>query len=113
MQLRRLCVLLSVAALAVVLPAPAAAHHLIVTPPGKDAPVFGPGQHWVGGGPLPEAAQGKGLVFSPGFGAMIPAAHGLGLVQACLVHRENGNEVVAFAPPPLGTADVNCQHGPP
>jgi hypothetical protein len=112
MRLRRLSLLLAV--LPLVLAAPAAAHHLIVTPPGKDEPVHAPFEHWVGGPtPLPAQAQGAGLIFSPGFGGMIPAAHGAGLVQACLATRAHGNGVAAFAPPPFGTADVDCRHGPP
>jgi hypothetical protein len=111
--LRRFCVLLSIAVLPLVLPAQAEAHHLIVSPPGQDQPVHGPGEHWVGGFTLPDAVAGApGLFFSPVLG-FLPAAHGNGLVKACLATRAHGNEVVSFAPPPLGTADVNCQHGPP
>jgi hypothetical protein len=114
MRLRRLSLLLAAAVLPLVLAAPAAAHHLIVTPPGKDEPVHAPFEHWVGGPtPLPAQAQGAGLFFSFGFGGNIPAAHGAGLVQACLATRANGNGVVAFAPPPFGTADLDCRHGPP
>jgi hypothetical protein len=113
MHLRRFCVLFAIVALPLLLPAQARAHHLIVRPPGQDQPVFGPGEHWLGPLGLPDAVAGaQGLFFSPVLG-FLPAAHGTGFVQACLAMRANGNNVVAFAPPPGGEADVNCQHGPP
>ena len=111
--LRRFCVLLAVVASPLVLTAQASAHHLIVSPPGKDQPVHGPEEHWLGPLGLTDAVVGaNGLFFSPVLGPL-PAAHGTGFVQACLATRANGNDVVAFAPPPFGTADANCQHGPP
>ena len=90
--------------------APAAAHHLIVSPPGQDEPME---PRWVGGPPglvLPSAAKGRGLHESP-FGAM-PASHSAGpdddkgLVQACESTRDN-RSAVTFVAPPFGS----CQHG--
>jgi hypothetical protein len=113
MRLRRFCALLAIAALPLLLPAKAQAHHVIVHPRGEVEPVHGPGEHWVGGFTLPGAVAGApGLFFSPVLG-FLPAAHGTGLVQACLATRANGNGVVSFAPPPFGTADADCRHGPP
>jgi hypothetical protein len=111
--LRRFFVLFAIAALPLVLTARAEAHHLIVSPPGKDQPVHAPGEHWLGPLGLPDAVAGApGLFFSPVLG-FLPASHGQGLVKACLATRAHGNEVVSFAPPPFGTADVDCRHGPP
>jgi hypothetical protein len=111
--LRRFCALLAIAALPMVLSAQAGAHHLIVNPPGQDQPVHGPGEHWLGPLGLPGAVAGApGLFFSPVLG-FLPASHGTGFVQACLATRAHGNNVVSFAPPPFGTADADCQHGPP
>jgi hypothetical protein len=113
--LRRFCVLVATVGFVLVLPAPAAAHHLIVDPPGGGNAT----EHWVGGPPgmtLPENAGGQGLHESP-IGLM-PAAHSAGpnddkgLVQACTATRENGHAAVSFVPPgPPGFVD--CRHGPP
>jgi hypothetical protein len=90
---------------------PAAAHHLIVSPPGQDEPKA---PHWVAGPPgmaLPSAAQGQGLHETP-FGALFPAAHSAGpnddkgLVAACEATRENPS-AVTFVAPPFGS----CEHG--
>ena len=118
MRLRRLVVLVSVVGFVLVLPAPAAAHHLIVDPPGGGQAT----EHWVGGPPglaLPENAGGKGLHQSP-IGPM-PAAHSAGpnddkgLVQACKSAEKSG--VVTFIPPPSffpgGPPDTDCMHGEP
>jgi hypothetical protein len=112
--LRRLCVIFAVAALPLVLPARAEAHHLTVQPPGKDQPVHAAGEHWLGPLGLPDAADGApGLFFSPVLGSL-PASHGKGLVQACLATRAHGNNVVSFVPPsPLPPPDADCRHGPP
>ena len=113
MLLRRLCILFASIALPLALPSQASAHHLIVSPPGHDEPVHALGDQWVGGSTLPESVAGApGLFFSPVLG-WLPASHGQGLVQACLALREHGNGVVSIAPPPLGPADADCQHGPP
>ena len=64
MPLRRICVLVATVGFVLVLPAPAAAHHLIVDPPGGGNAT----EHWVGGPPgmtLPDNAGGKGLHESP------------------------------------------------
>jgi hypothetical protein len=90
---------------------PAAAHHLIVSPPGQDEPKA---PHWVAGPPgmaLPSAAQGQGLHETP-FGVLFPAAHSAGpnddkgLVSACEATRANSS-AVTFVAPPFGS----CQHG--
>ena len=110
--MRRLAVLLGAFCLLLALASPAAAHHLIVSPPGQDEPME---PRWVAGPPgivLPGAAQGEGLHESP-FGAM-PAAHSAGpsddkgLVQACESTRANPS-AVTFVAPPFGS----CQHGVP
>src|SRR5688572_17886786 len=101
MPLRRFCVLVAAVGFVLALPAPAAAHHLIVDPPGGGKAT----EHWVGGPPgmaLPESAGGQGLHQSP-IGPM-PAAHSAGpnddkgLVQACTATRENGHAAVSFVP---------------
>ena len=85
----------------------ASAHHHTVTPPGGG----GGADHWVGGPvPLPAQAQGEGLFTTP-FGTHLPAAHGTGLVQACL--STSGSEVVSFVPPPFVLPDTDCMHGEP
>jgi hypothetical protein len=63
--------------------------------------LFGGG--WVGGGPLPENAQGQGLMQGPGF--MQPASHGKGLNAACYSLEENSSVVDIRGPGP------NCPHG--
>jgi hypothetical protein len=115
MQLRRLCVLIAAVGFVLALPAPAAAHHLIVDPPGGGEAT----EHWVGGPSgmvLPGSPNGNGLHQSP-IGVM-SASHSAGpngdkgLVQACTATRENGHAAVSFVPPgPPGFVD--CFHGPP
>ena len=87
---------------------PAAAHHLVVEPPGGGQ---GPGDEvWPGGGPLPEGAQGEGLIpAGPGgaFGLQSPAHDG-GLNTACESLRANGNGVVDIH----GPVPATCHHGP-
>ena len=90
---------------------PAAAHHLVVDPPGDggghDAGPFEPGG-WVGGGPLPDSAQGDALVPSPG--GMLPPSHMTGLNTACEALRGHGNGAVdLFGPPPAPGSE--CPHG--
>ena len=108
--MRRLRVLIAGSVLLLATAAPAAAHHLVVDPQGGgNGPAAG---QWVGGGPLPEQAQGQGLIVNFR-GEILPAAHGLGLVQACEATRANGNAVVSFMPPPLIPQNVDCMHGVP
>src|SRR5918994_3828177 len=101
MPLRRLSVLVATVGFVLVLPAPAAAHHLIVDPPGGGDAT----EHWVGGPSgmtLPGNADGQGLHESP-IGLM-PAAHSAGpnddkgLVQACESTRSNPS-AGSFVPP--------------
>jgi hypothetical protein len=114
MPLRRLYVLVAVVGFVLALPTPAAAHHLIVDPPGGGKAT----DHWVGGPPgmtLPDDAGGQGLHASP-IGLM-PAAHSAGpnddkgLVQACESTRSNPSAVTFVPPGPPGFVD--CRHGPP
>ena len=83
---------------------PAAAHVLVVDPPGQEEPVAG----WVGGPTLPEQAQGQGLMPNP-FGLQ-PPSHAKGLNAACEALRTNGNGVVDMWGPP---SPYTCQHGEP
>jgi hypothetical protein len=89
--------------------ATASAHNLHVDPPGG-----GHGTHGtVGGAPLPEAAQGKGLIpAGPGgiFGLQSPAHDG-GLVSACVALTNNGNSVVTILGPTGPGATPTCRHG--
>ena|SRR5919107_1425293 len=113
MPLRRLYLLVAVAGAMLALPAPAAAHHLIVDPPGGGTAT----DHWVGGpeAGLPGSAGGNGLHEAP-FG-LLPAAHSAGpnddkgLVQACESTRSNPSAVSFVPPGPPGFVD--CHHGPP
>ena len=102
---RRFGLLLALFVVVLAIAGPAAAHHLTVTPKGNGQGTT----HWVGGPffGLPSQAQGVGLF--PGFFGPIPAAHGTGLVQACLMAAQSG--VVNFIPPPPGATDTDCMHG--
>lgn len=111
--MRRLFVVLAIPVLLLALSAPAAAHHLVVNPPGEGEGT----EHWVGGPPgrnLPDEAQGNGLHDTP-FGTTFPASHSAGpnddkgLVQSCESTRDNPS-VVSFLAPPFFTG---CVHGLP
>ena len=98
------------------LPAPAAAHHLFVDPAGNGNGT----DHWVGGGPLPDSANGNGLhPGPPGSNDVYPASHSAGpnndkgLVQACKSTRSNPSRASFVPPGPGGPNDADCQHGPP
>lgn len=84
--------------------APAAAHVLVVSPPGNDKVM----EKWVGGPILPEQAQGNGLFPAPPFlpGLKQPAGHGKGLVNACEA-TDNNSVVLIFGPP----TPAGCPHG--
>lgn len=86
---------------------PAVAHHLVVDPPGGGE---GPGEAiWVGGGPLPEQAQGQGLIPGGPTGAFLQSpAHDSGLNAACENLRDHGNGVVDIH----GPFPPTCHHGP-
>jgi hypothetical protein len=106
----RLGMLLAVCGALLVLAPTAAAHLIVVTPPGEGNGTA----HWVSGGPnVFVPGQGQGLVEGPAPGLMLPAAHALGLVHACMATMGNG--VVLFIPPPSflpgGPADTDCRHG--
>ena len=95
--------LVVVVALALTLASPAAAHIIVVNPGGGGEGTA----HWIGGGPLPQAAEnGQGLVINP-FGAILPAAHFTGLPHACLMLMGNSSTAAILAPPSF----TGCQHG--
>lgn len=107
-MIRRLSVLAAATLMALgMIAGPAAAHILVVEPPGGGQ---GPEDVRAGGGPLPAAAKGQGLIGAgPGgiFGLQSPAHDG-GLNTACESLRANGNGVVDIFGPP--TPD-GCPHG--
>ncbi|HSK93163.1 MAG TPA: hypothetical protein VLA76_03795 [Candidatus Angelobacter sp.] len=83
------------------LAAPAAAHTLVVDPPGQaDGSAV-----WVGGGPVP--GQGGALLDSPV--GKLPPSHARGLVAACEATRANSSAVTITAPPFF----TGCHHGQP
>lgn len=85
---------------------PAAAHILVVTPPGHDEAITG----WVGGGPLPEQAKGQGLIPGGPTGEITqPPSHGHGLNTACEAIR--GNPSGAGVVDIFGPGGPNCPHG--
>ncbi len=107
-MIRRLSVLAAATLMVLgMIAGPAAAHILVVEPPGGGQ---GPEDVRAGGGPLPAAAKGQGLIGAgPGgiFGLQSPAHDG-GLNTACESLRANGNGVVDIFGPP--TPD-GCPHG--
>ena len=112
--MRRTFAWVAALALALTFAAPAAGHHITVTPPGGGN---APTDHAVGG-PVLSQAQGQGLhvVTLPGGVVLImPAAQSAGpddqkgLVQACRSTDANPS-AVAFNAPPFFTG---CQHGLP
>jgi hypothetical protein len=95
----RLLACLGVSTALLALASPAAAHIVVVGPSGES--------HWIGGGPLPQAAEnGQGLVINP-FGAILPASHFTGLPHACIMLMANASAVAILAPPSF----TGCQHG--
>jgi hypothetical protein len=98
---RTVVVLAAVAALMFALAAPAAAHVLVVTPPGAEDPVH---VGWVGGGALP--GKGAGLIPGGPGGIYIQSpAHAKGLNTAC---ESSGSDVAAIFGPPT---PAGCPHG--
>jgi hypothetical protein len=93
-----------VVVLLLALSAPAAAHIVVVNPPGGGKGTT----HWIGGGPLPENAQGVGLFVNP-LGEILPPSHLLGLPHACMMLMDNSSAVVFLAPPFF----TGCHHGQP
>jgi hypothetical protein len=70
------------------------------------------GSGWVGSPPLPEAAQGQGLVYSQGAQANISPSHFGGLVVACEALRANPSVVDIYGPPLLIAGQPSgCPHG--
>lgn len=101
--------LLIVAVLALGLMAgPAAAHNLEVTPHGNDKVITG----WVGGGALPESAQGQGLMPGGPTGAYLqPPSHGKGLNTACESNEANPSVVDIRGPAAPHIENPECPHG--
>ena len=87
---------------------PAFGHVLEVDPPGGGQGP--PAGQWVGGPPLPEAAQGEGLVVGgpPGEQFLQPPSHAEGLNHACEATQDN--DVVSMWGPPF---PETCNHGGP
>jgi hypothetical protein len=82
--------------------APAAAHVLVVDPPGKGEPTGG----WVGGPALP--GQGKGLIPGGPAGDYLQSpSHGKGLNTACHALRAHGRSAVDI----FGPGGPGCPHG--
>ena len=98
MKRSSLAVVIGVVVLLLAFAAPAAAHNMVVDPPGEGPTV----QHWVGGLHVP--ADGEGLFHTP-FGNL-PAGHLQGLPEACSATNNNPS-AVTFLAPPFGS----CQHG--
>jgi hypothetical protein len=103
---RRSFVLLGALVLALaMLAGPAAAHVLVVDPPGQEEAKGG----WVGSPALPEAAQGKGLMPGGPAGAYLQSpSHGKGLNTACEALRANDRSAVDIFGPPTR---AGCPHG--
>jgi hypothetical protein len=94
--------MMSVAALLVVLAAPALAHNLEVRNPNTGDLVK---EVWIGGFILPAPAQEAPPMFGP---FNLPPSHGRGLVAAC--HGTANSPGVAILAPPFFTG---CVHGQP
>jgi hypothetical protein len=102
--MRRLRTMFAILVVALASAAPAAAHIIVVTPPGGGNGT----SHWIGGGPLPEQAQGVGLFVNP-LGQILPPSHVQGLPHACMMLMDNSTAVVFLAPPFF----TGCHHGQP
>ena len=108
-MIRRLSVLAAATLMVLgMIAGPAAAHILVVEPPGGGQ---GPGEEaQVGGGALPDAAKGQGLIEGgpPWDRYLQSPAHGKGLNTACESLWANGNGVVDIYGPPT---PAGCPHG--
>lgn len=108
MVTRNLIRVIAVVAALALMAAPAAAHNLVVDPPGNDKVH----ERWIGGPILPAQAQGKGLFDAPPFpiapadGLKQPAAHAKGLNNACKATKSNSTVTIFGPPTPAG-----CEHG--
>ena len=101
--MRKLTLLVLAIMLLGLMAGPAAAHILEVTPKGNDPVITG----WVGGGPLPEAANGQGLIPGGPTGAFLqPPSHGTGLNTSCEATEDNPSAVDIRGPGGPG-----CPHG--
>lgn len=88
---------------------PAAAHILVVDPPGDADTTMVSG---IGGGALPESAAGAGLIPGGPTGSYLQSpAHDGGLVTACERLRERGNGVVDLYGPTRPGGELTCRHG--
>ena len=109
--MRRTVTLIAVAlSMLAMMAAPAAAHILVVDSPG------GAGEPKVvseiGGGALPDEAQGEGLIpGGPGGLYLQTPAHDGGLVTACKSLRAHGNGVVDIFGPAAPGVENTCRHG--
>ncbi|QBI19587.1 hypothetical protein ER308_08505 [Egibacter rhizosphaerae] len=92
---------------------PAAAHYLVVDPPGQDEAQV----QWVGGPALPDATLGNEALAvvggGPDAGRMQSPAHEKGLNTACERMREQGRSAAdIFGPPgPPMVPTSGCPHG--
>jgi len=67
---------------------------------------------WVGSQGLPAAAQGQGLVYSPGAQANISPSHGKGLNTVCHALRASPSAVDIYGPPLfIDGQPSGCPHG--
>jgi hypothetical protein len=83
---------------------PAFAHFLVNSKTGQVG--------WVGSPPLPAAAQGQGLDYSPGAQSNISPSHAKGLNTACYALRGNPAVVDIYGPPLLIDGNPSgCPHG--
>ena len=108
-RIKRIAIVALASAAAVSFSTTASAHNLHVDPPGNGGGTVGD----VGGQPLPENAQGNGLIpAGPNgiFGLQTPAHDG-GLASACVALTRNGNGVVTILGPTAPFLTPTCRHG--
>ena len=102
---RSLVATLALLSLLLAMAAPAAAHNMVVDPPGQAEPV----ELWVGGPVVP--GEGQGLFPHPPSGGFQPAGHREGLPHACNATNSNPSAVTFIAPPTLPFDTDSCSHG--